>query len=418
VPDGRTFVVPASEIYAGDPTRGVLEYEAATGTRLRDGGNPIAFLRVVHRFKNERGGKMENFRQYIEKCPHIQKEAGIIPDKESVEGGDRVGQGAGAAFRMAMESDPAAKSAWERASAKLNEYAKVLREATAGSAEELRQKLKELADAMREGLRASGEELAAQGFTPPESIEDWEHLAHMVEIPFETIRSGNLKAREIHACALAWADRQKMKARFSASASTTSPTKPPANGKPERRSWTQADLDAAIRQYKADRAKSYADLCDAITSGRVGAKKKAQEIYGRNAIARALNVSAPAMVSKSPVWVAIAKELGLPLNRSRTVQGTRHTQRPGKIGHEAAVEEKSATPEEGADNAPAEQQLETAERQETIRLINALARAGKNAKEKIRNEKTATDIHEKLQRDEYTDDQARQIIEMALHPNG
>ena len=145
-------------------------------------------------------------------------------------------------------------------------------------------------------------------------------------------------------------------------------------------------MDNEIRKYKADRAASYAELCEAVKRNQPGAKKKAAEIYGRNAIARALGVKSTAMVSKSPAWIAIAGELGLSLNRSRRTQGTRHTQKPGKIGHDIAVEEKSMTPEAGADNAPAEQVLETAERQETIRLINKMARTGKNAREKADNQ--------------------------------
>jgi hypothetical protein len=186
------------------------------------------------------------------------------------------------------------------------------------------------------------------------------------------------------------------------------------NAKAELRSWMQDALDNAIRQYQADRATSYADLSLAVKKNAAGAKKKAKEIYGRNAIARALGVRSAAMVSKSPAWVAIAEDLGLTLNRGRRT-GTRHTQRPGRVGHEIAVENKSAAPQEGADNAPAEQQLETAERQETIRRINAMARAGRTAKEKADNQKAADALIQKLQRDECTDDEARQVVDMVLN---
>jgi hypothetical protein len=135
---------------------------------------------------------------------------------------------AGAAFLSAMELDPNAKAAWEQTRAKLQAYAKALHTANEGSADELRRKLEDMAEAMREGLRASGDELAAQGFTPPATIEDWEHLARIVEIPLETIRTGNLTAREIHACALAWADRQKIKAKLTAIANPPTSTKPTA----------------------------------------------------------------------------------------------------------------------------------------------------------------------------------------------
>ena len=202
-----------------------------------------------------------------------------------------------------------------------------------------------------------------------------------------------------------------------AAASPQAETSASATAGPQLKSWTQADLDNEIRKYKADRAASYAELCEAVKRNQPGAKKKAAEIYGRNAIARALGVKSTAMVSKSPAWIAIAGELGLSLNRSRRTQGTRHTQKPGKIGHDIAVEEKSMTPEAGADNAPAEQVLETAERQETIRLINKMARTGKNAREKADNQKAADALIQKLQRGDCTDDQARAVVEMVVNPD-
>ncbi|MCL2647110.1 MAG: hypothetical protein FWD61_08910 [Phycisphaerales bacterium] len=192
-------------------------------------------------------------------------------------------------------------------------------------------------------------------------------------------------------------------------------TQPPTDSKSELQSWTQTDLDNAIRQYKAERAGAYADLCEAVRKGSAAAKQRAKEVYGRNAIARALGVKSKAMVSKSQAWLAIAGELNFPLNRSRRTQGTRHTQWTGKIGHDIAVEEKSATPEAGADNAPAEQKLETAERQETIRRINAMVRAGKTAKKRAENEKAAEALIQTLQRGECTDDQARQVAEMSIN---
>jgi len=74
------------------------------------------------------------------------------------------------------------------------------------------------------------------------------------------------------------------------------------------------------------------------------------------------------------------------------------------------------TPEVGADNAPADQQWKSAERQETIHCINAMARAGKTAKAKADNQKAADEMMQKLQRGEYTDDQARHIVETCMKP--
>jgi len=128
---------------------------------------------------------------------------------------------AGAAFMAAMESDPKNKAAWERTRAKMQAFGKAIREAMnnpeyLAAQEAERHKWQDLADAIRANVEAAGDELAAQHFTRPESIENWIHLARIVEIPDETIRTGNLTAREIHACALAWADRQTIKAKLSA----------------------------------------------------------------------------------------------------------------------------------------------------------------------------------------------------------
>lgn len=139
---------------------------------------------------------------------------------------------AGAAFKAMMESDPATKTAWERTRAKLQAFGKAMQEAMnapeyRAAQEAERRKWQDLADAIRERLNAAGDSLAAQHLPRPESIEDWEHLARIVEIPLETIQSGKLTAREIHACALAWADRQKIKAKLAASAHGQTPAPAP-----------------------------------------------------------------------------------------------------------------------------------------------------------------------------------------------
>jgi hypothetical protein len=198
------------------------------------------------------------------------------------------------------------------------------------------------------------------------------------------------------------------------------PAAPKGKGKENLRTWTQEDLDNAILEYKARRADQYKNLVEGIRGDpKLGirpspaAKKAAREVYGRNAIARALGVKSPSMVSKSPAWMTIANELGLELRRGRA-RGTRHTARPGKIGHEIALERKSATPAPGAINAPADDAWESAERQETIRQINRLARSGRTAKQKADNQRSAEELVRRLQCEEYTDDQVRQIVAIKL----
>jgi len=129
---------------------------------------------------------------------------------------------AGEAFAAAMKSDPNAQATWERMQAVLRGFVDGLRAARSDLADdEYRDSCRNFAKAIGEALRLSGDELAANGFAMPQTLEDWEHLARIVEIPIETIQSGKLTAREIHACALAWADRVRMKAALAA---------PPAKG--------------------------------------------------------------------------------------------------------------------------------------------------------------------------------------------
>lgn len=152
------------------------------------------------------------------------------------------------------------------------------------------------------------------------------------------------------------------------------------------KSWTQVDLDEAIRKYKAERASSYADLVAGVRANRPGAKSAAQEIYGRNSIVRALGVKAPAMVTKSPVWQAIADELGIPRGQERNQSSLQ------KVGLDIAIEKQAS--ESSASG------LDIAVRNETIKLVRkAMAR------------EEAEVIVERLRDGTITDDQARELAE-------
>lgn len=125
---------------------------------------------------------------------------------------------AGEAFRAEMLNDPAVQAALARAQARLRAFAEVMKSpAIQREREHARQEeeeaLKELAKAMAEAAETAGEDLAEQGFTPPTTIEEWEHLAAVVEMPFETIQAGRFTARDVYVMALAWMDRQEILAR-------------------------------------------------------------------------------------------------------------------------------------------------------------------------------------------------------------
>jgi hypothetical protein len=159
---------------------------------------------------------------------------------------------------------------------------------------------------------------------------------------------------------------------------------------PAKRSWTQADLDDAIREFKAKRASTYNDLVSGVKQRKAGAEKSARALFGRNAIVRALGVRSVAMVSRSSVWQAIADELKLRVPNSGRLKKHGLSQR---IGMEIALEDKAeATSQTGLDQAV---------RRETIQLIEKSMPA---------NEAAAT--IGKLQRGGLTDDAARDLVEV------
>jgi hypothetical protein len=153
------------------------------------------------------------------------------------------------------------------------------------------------------------------------------------------------------------------------------------------KSWTQPDLDAAIRKYKADRAAAYRDIADGVKAGQPGAKKAAQKMFGRNVVADTLGVKARAMVTKSPEWQAIAEELHLPRGKDRNQKTTK------KVGLDIAIEQQASE--------TAHSGLDIVVQNETIRFIRkSIPRA------------EAEPLIEKLERGEITDDQAREIVSM------
>lgn len=157
---------------------------------------------------------------------------------------------AGKAFLRMAERDPATREALRRFQAGMRAAAALFQ------SEEFRQELERdrhqqeeaierLAEQIRQTMRATGDELAARGFKAPETLEEWEHLARIVEMPFETIRSGNYTFSDVYVTALAWIDRQQLKERFAdqASRKLVEPrTAEASESAPARRTYTVAAL--------------------------------------------------------------------------------------------------------------------------------------------------------------------------------
>lgn len=180
--------------------------------------------------------------------------------------------------------------------------------------------------------------------------------------------------------------------------------------KAKKRSWTQLELEGAIRKYKATRAPRYAELVEGVRRGQSGAKKAAQELFGRNVIVRELGVRSPVMVSNSRAWVAIAKDFGFELARDRT-KGTRNTPKAGRIGHEMAVEQRSREVAGKADEIAPDIAAQQADQEKTLRAIARFAISGKTTKDKEINKEFARGLKEKYDYGEMTDEQVRQTID-------
>jgi hypothetical protein len=140
--------------------------------------------------------------------------------------------------------------------------------------------------------------------------------------------------------------------------------------KPKRR-WTQAEVDAAIRAFKEEHASVYEKLRAGVASGWVTSERKARQLFGRNSLAKRLDVRSSAMISNSEVWRAIAEELGLEGRR----KGELKRQPAPQDVYEAALEAKAVmnqthdSPADQADVAELEEQLKKlpAKFQEEIR---------------------------------------------------
>lgn len=103
---------------------------------------------------------------------------------------------AGKAFQDRIESDPEARAAWER----------------------IGPKIKETLDVIRANHAFASDVLDRLDFGRPKSLEDWEHLARVIEIPYDIIKSGTFTLKDVYDYALAWADRQQIKAGLTAPA--------------------------------------------------------------------------------------------------------------------------------------------------------------------------------------------------------
>ncbi|MDP6117919.1 MAG: hypothetical protein QGF00_30210 [Planctomycetota bacterium] len=116
---------------------------------------------------------------------------------------------AGKAFLQAMAESPETQEAWERASKRLKEFDRILKEIRSSpeyrKANSLELRLwDEFHAAIREGMRKANNQLEMRNLPSQSGLEDWLKLAEMVDIPAETV--GKLTLREIVSYAKKWAE--------------------------------------------------------------------------------------------------------------------------------------------------------------------------------------------------------------------
>lgn len=205
--------------------------------------------------------------------------------------------------------------------------------------------------------------------------------------------------------------RQQLEANSRVQASRNLP-KPKASADPPKRSWTQPDLDEAIREYKANRSTSFQQFISLLDDPQTPASRKrnirkAAAMFGRNVIAKALGVKSARMVSQSAPWVSIAETLGLP-RRTGKIAAAR---KPTRIGEEIAIQQASMAANDTDEYAAADAAILRAEREETLRQIRMLAES-----ELPGAKSNAKAIFDDYQAGEMTDDQVRQTIRMVTEP--
>ncbi len=176
---------------------------------------------------------------------------------------------AGAALSEVLATDPAARAAWERTRNRLRLLGQVLSVTVTEFAEERNRATRECFDAAQEALSLTDPELEAAGFELPKTIDDWEHLARIVEMPFEIVRSGDFTLVETRAVALAWADRQRLRAKLAGGAAVSAA---PGRGPHGAATDTEAAPPAlTLNEIAVMRALSEFDQAELASASRIEA---------------------------------------------------------------------------------------------------------------------------------------------------
>ncbi|REK17398.1 MAG: hypothetical protein DWQ37_06305 [Planctomycetota bacterium] len=201
---------------------------------------------------------------------------------------DPTGNGikAGEAYLRAIANDPKSKRAVMRTRAYLQTFIRLanipeIREALEGHL----QVSQEYADALRDNMNRIGDDLGALHLPRPETVEDWQVLGRIVEIPEEYLQAGSWTAAEIYDRATAWGQREKIRAKLAADAQA------------ERANGRSDSVPTAPRPTKAkrstERGEGRAKLIAALAKHHKYAESGCLNLepVGNNELARSAEVS-------------------------------------------------------------------------------------------------------------------------------
>ncbi len=201
--------------------------------------------------------------------------------------------------------------------------------------------------------------------------------------------------------------------------SPTEPKKTPTPSKSKevpKRSWTATALNEAIREYQAKRASTIDEYSNILKNANASfrqkkhIRQKARELFGRNAIARALGVKSPRMVGESSAWKSLSKILQLSRkSNDPTLQSQQHNDYSDMPSTDSTP--RSAAKPYGADEKAISPDIldMQEERKQTLKYLRKLHNSGDPDMQS-----QAKAMAVSYENGEMTDEQVRQTVDLLL----
>ncbi|MGD9719890.1 MAG: hypothetical protein AB7O59_01595 [Pirellulales bacterium] len=194
---------------------------------------------------------------------------------------------AGEAYLRAIADDPESKRGLMRARMQLMTVATIMSSPEFQAVVEAQQAVsEEWTEALRQSVERVGDELESLHLPRPTTLEDWQVLGRIVEIPEEYLRNGSWTAAEIFDRAMAWGQRVKIKAKLVADAQSE---------REGHQAPSQASEETVKRKSKrsTERGEGRAKLIGALTKHHKYADGSCLNLepIGNNELARLAEVS-------------------------------------------------------------------------------------------------------------------------------